>query len=184
MPRPSVGDIIHLSDLLPLFDLLDNNTSKGYIGQIIAFYGTTPPTHTLLCDGSEISRTTYSELFNVIGTSEGEGDGSTTFNLPDLRDRWIKYSGTENNVGEKIAEGLPNITGSLQTGHSLALFLGTASSGAFRVNTSLSGGSVSGSVWTYYKGFTFNASLSNSIYGASTHVTPKSIALLPCIIYE
>ena len=184
MPRPSVGDIIRLSDLLPLFDLLDNNTSKGYIGQIIAFYGTTPPPHTLLCDGSEISRETYYELFNVIGTSEGEGDGATTFNLPDLRDRWIKYSGTENNVGEKIAEGLPNIHGTLQTGHSLALFTQKVGTGAFRVDTSLPDGSIRGTTGTYYKGFIFNASLSNSIYGASTHVTPKSVALLPCIIYE
>ena len=44
----------------------------------------------LHCDGSEISRTTYSELFNVIGTLYGSGNGSTTFNLPDLRGQFLR----------------------------------------------------------------------------------------------
>lgn len=41
----------------------------------------------LICDGSAVSRTTYADLFNIIGTSFGAGDGSTTFNLPDMRGR-------------------------------------------------------------------------------------------------
>jgi len=55
------------------------------IGTIIQWGSNTIPTGWLLCDGSAISRTTYSDLFSVIGTSFGAGDGSTTFNLPDLR---------------------------------------------------------------------------------------------------
>ena len=51
-------------------------------GAVSAFAGTTAPTGWLKCDGSAISRTTYSALFNVIGTTYGTGDGSTTFNLP------------------------------------------------------------------------------------------------------
>ena len=51
-------------------------------GSVTAFAGTSAPTGWLKCDGSAISRTTYSELFNVIGTTYGAGDGSTTFNLP------------------------------------------------------------------------------------------------------
>ncbi len=43
------------------------------------------PTGYLLCDGSEISRTTYIDLFNTIGTYYGEGNGSTTFNIPNLK---------------------------------------------------------------------------------------------------
>ena len=43
----------------------------------------------MLCDGSEVSRTTYQQLFNTIGTSYGQGDGFTTFNLPDLRGKDI-----------------------------------------------------------------------------------------------
>lgn len=56
---------------------------------IIKIWGTdSPPDGYLICDGSEISRTTYSGLFNVIGTTFGAGDGSSTFNLPDLSGRF------------------------------------------------------------------------------------------------
>jgi microcystin-dependent protein len=56
-------------------------------GSMIAFGGTTAPTGWLICDGSAISRLTYASLFGIIGTHYGAGDGSTTFNLPDLRGR-------------------------------------------------------------------------------------------------
>lgn len=55
------------------------------IGTILPFSGGTLPTGYLFCDGSAISRTEYAGLFNVIGTSFGAGDGSTTFNLPNLK---------------------------------------------------------------------------------------------------
>lgn len=57
------------------------------IGAITQFSGETAPTNWLLCNGQAISRTDYAELFGVIGTTYGTGDGSTTFNLPDLRGR-------------------------------------------------------------------------------------------------
>lgn len=57
------------------------------IGAGCDYYGTTAPTNYMFADGSAISRTTYSELFAIIGTTYGEGDGSTTFNLPDKRER-------------------------------------------------------------------------------------------------
>lgn len=52
------------------------------------------PTGYLLCNGSAVSRSTYSALFAVIGTAFGSGDGSTTFNLPDFRDRFPVGAGT------------------------------------------------------------------------------------------
>lgn len=55
------------------------------IGTIIQYGSDTIPDSWLLCDGSAVSRTTYAELFAVIGTTFGVGNGSTTFNLPDLR---------------------------------------------------------------------------------------------------
>lgn len=54
-------------------------------GTIMGWGGTTAPDQWLLCDGSAISRTTYSALFSAIGTTYGAGNGTTTFNLPDLR---------------------------------------------------------------------------------------------------
>ncbi len=58
------------------------------VGGIILYGGATAPTGWLLCNGADISRTTYAALFAVLGTAFGAGDGSTTFNLPDLRQRF------------------------------------------------------------------------------------------------
>lgn len=54
-------------------------------GIIASYGGDTAPSGWLICDGSEISRTTYADLFSAIGTKYGSGDGSTTFNLPDFK---------------------------------------------------------------------------------------------------
>lgn len=56
-------------------------------GSIIQWGGATAPSNWLLCDGSNVSRSTYASLFAAIGTSFGVGDGTTTFTLPDLRGR-------------------------------------------------------------------------------------------------
>jgi microcystin-dependent protein len=63
------------------------------IGAINAYGGATAPNGWLLCHGQAISRTGYAELFAVIGTAYGSGDGSTTFNVPDLRESTIKGAG-------------------------------------------------------------------------------------------
>lgn len=59
------------------------------VGSVINYPGNTPPSKWFLCYGQQISRTTYSALFDVIGTTYGAGNGSTTFNLPDCRGRVI-----------------------------------------------------------------------------------------------
>ena len=63
------------------------------IGIILPYGGSVAPNNYLMCDGSAISRTTYSKLFAVIGTNFGGGDNSTTFNLPDLREAVPKGTG-------------------------------------------------------------------------------------------
>jgi len=62
-------------------------------GTVSAFAGNTAPTGYVLCDGSAVNRTTQAALFAVIGTTYGVGDGSTTFNLPDLRGRVVAGMG-------------------------------------------------------------------------------------------
>jgi microcystin-dependent protein len=52
----------------------------------MSYAGSTAPDGWLVCNGQEVSRTTYSKLFEVIGTTYGEGDGSTTFNVPTASD--------------------------------------------------------------------------------------------------
>ena len=59
------------------------------VGTIVPFAGTTIPSGYMACDGSAISRTTYAELYNAIGTTYGSGNGTSTFNLPDLNGRFL-----------------------------------------------------------------------------------------------
>jgi microcystin-dependent protein len=60
------------------------------IGQVIQAQVSVSPSGYLYCDGTAVSRTTYSALFAAIGTAHGIGDGSTTFNLPDLRGKFLR----------------------------------------------------------------------------------------------
>lgn len=85
-------------------------------GTILDFGGTAAPAGYLLCDGGAVSRTTYADLFAAIGTNWGSGDGSTTFNVPDLRRRVTVGSGgvgsTElaNTVGSEGGEETHRLT--------------------------------------------------------------------------
>lgn len=63
------------------------------VGAIISYGGSTAPSGWLLCQGQAVSRTTYADLFKAIGTAFGSGDGSTTFNVPDLREATTKGVG-------------------------------------------------------------------------------------------
>lgn len=67
----------------------ENSTINEPIGTVKMYAGSTSPAGYLICDGSAISRTTYSNLFDIIGTTYGTGDGSTTFNIPNLKGRTV-----------------------------------------------------------------------------------------------
>ena len=64
------------------------------VGSYIQHAGPTAPTGFIACDGAAVSRTTYADLFDVIGTTYGAGNGSTTFNLPDARGLVMVGAGT------------------------------------------------------------------------------------------
>ncbi len=85
------------------------------IGAVIPFAGTSAPTGYLMCSGQAVSRTTYAALFAVIGSSHGEGDGSTTFNLPDYRGRFLRGvddgEGRDPNSGGRTAMNTGGNTG-------------------------------------------------------------------------
>ena len=73
---------------------LSVNSLPFVVGQVCFFAMQTSPTGFLVCDGSAVSRTTYASVFAAIGTLYGAGNGSTTFNLPDLRGEFIRgYDG-------------------------------------------------------------------------------------------
>lgn len=93
-------DEIHLTPTITLDDAQGHDMPTG---AIIPWPTDTPPAGWLLCDGSAVSRTQYANLFAVIGETWGEGDGSTTFNVPDLRGRFPlgrAQSGTGSVLGE------------------------------------------------------------------------------------
>lgn len=74
------------------------------IGTVIAMAANYAPSGYVLCNGSAVSRSTYSDLFDKIGTTYGSGNGSTTFNLPNLTNKFIQGSGTAGTVKRAYVE--------------------------------------------------------------------------------
>lgn len=119
-------------------------------------------------EGATVSRSTYSNLFQVYGTTYGAGDGSTTFQLPDFRNRAIWGA----NTAGYIAAGLPNLSGWVQGAGDRGESSQTCD--GFLFSKRAHGISVNNDGkpdWTY----NFNASNYNSIYGNSTTVQPPAI---------
>ena len=109
-------------------ELLDNPTITGDtypIGAIAPFAGTTTPQNWLLCDGREVSRETYSELFAVIGTTWGAGDGSTSFNLPNLSNRFPVGAGDDYAIASTGGEKEVTLTIDEMPSHSHTLYAQT-----------------------------------------------------------
>lgn len=79
-------------------------------GTVIARLSTTVPTGWLFCNGAEVSRTTYATLFAVIGTTYGAGNGTTTFNLPDLQSRFLYGKSPATSVGDTGGEETHTLT--------------------------------------------------------------------------
>lgn len=76
------------------YNKTETNNISVPIGAVVDFAGSNPPTKYLMCNGQEVSRTDYAELFAVIGTTWGAGNGSTTFNVPNLQGRTTIGVGT------------------------------------------------------------------------------------------
>lgn len=144
------------------------------VGTIIAVAYTGVPEGYMHCNGAAVNRTTYVNLFNKIGTTYGAGDGSTTFNLPNTVARFLEGG---IGAGTYYEAGLPNITGNIS---------------AFK--SSISGAFVGSNNTNRYDGWndnedeyavstSFDASRSNSIYGASTTVQPPAMTVIYCIKY-
>lgn len=145
-------------------------------GMILPFLGTSVPEGYLLCNGSNVSRTTYANLFTVIGTKCGAGDGSTTFTLPNLHRRFAEYTTTPSEVGNPVEAGLPNIIGS--TGSNGGLTSDAHPNGCL---TEQQGTNKFDPGSYTQKCMGIDASLSSSCYGKSSTIQPSSLRLLPCI---
>ena len=162
----------------PLDKWVLQNPAKGItpqsgvpVGTLEYFAMATPPAGYLKADGSEISRETCPDLYRVIGTTYGEGDGSTTFNLPDLIGRFPQGSATP---GKMVEAGLPDITGrgSGTDHYGYSGSLKQIGNNGPLVGAVSGGGAIA---------FDLSASRSNPVYGKSNTVQPPSLTLLPCI---
>lgn len=117
-------------------------------------------------EGQAVYRNTYVNLFNIYGTKYGSGNGSTTFNLPDFRNRTLW--GTSAGSYGYISAGLPNITGTFEGASQNSNY----TTGAFYVigrNTKVSNDGKEDNTYG------FDASRSSSIYGRSSTVQPPAI---------
>ena len=152
-------------------------------GSVIFVHATDVPQGLLLCNGAAVSRTKYAKLFSVIGTKYGSGDGSSTFNLPNLNGRVLQATSNIGDVGKFLEAQLPNITGGF--GNFLCQDMGgnanTEAKGCFR--SSNAGGSYSTTPQVSVEGddgISINASFSNSTYSGGK-LQPAALQLLACI---
>lgn len=145
-------------------------------GTIIHYAGRTVPSGWLICNGANVSRTDYAALFAAIGTIYGAGNGSTTFGLPNLNDRFLEGTTYTGSVGTYHSAGLPNITGSFTSHGNTGSMVTTGpfTNGGPRIHSN-SGGAEDGR--TVY----MNANRCSSLYGTTGTVQPPSMAALPLI---
>ena len=161
-------------------------SKDGIVGQVVYFARNTAPEGWLKCNSATISRTTYAELFNAIGTTFGAGDGST-FGLPDLRGEFIRGwddgrgvdSGRAFGVSQGDSTKLPNT--SFTTDNP-----GDHSHGYYRPSGKLP---QSGSATACYVSESYQstggagAHIHTITGGGDSETRPKNVALLACIKY-
>ena len=101
-------------------------------GAVVPYGGGTAPTGYLLCDDSAVSRTTYATLFAIVSTTYGAGNGTTTFNVPDLRDRLPLGKGTNNSTlgGETTGAAASAVQATASGSASLTVTTGTFATSA------------------------------------------------------
>lgn len=146
-------------------------------GVISGYAGTTPPAGWLWCNGSLYSRTTYADLFAAIGTKWSAGDGSTTFGVPDSRNRTLWGANTASVVGQYLAAGLPNITGQITADNLGEYAQAPSPSSALQYNLN-SYPRQEGGIGSSVSIVNLNAAYSSSIFGASGTVQPASAQTL------
>lgn len=177
--------------------LLAGAPQDAPVGSHLWHYGTTAPDGYLIADGAALSRSVYAELFAVIGTTYGTGNGSTTFNLPDLRDEFVRGKGTSRAVGNKQGDAARRqihiysyLSGSSESIGKRVIFYGSgaggsAGSGMMKV------GPITGFTTTANSGTYSPRGPSVDIIDyvardnlpVDTENRPQNITLLPCIKY-
>lgn len=154
---------------------------------IVAYFGmSTAPAGWLKCNGAAVSRTDYADLFAAIGTAYGVGDGSTTFNLPEVRGEFIRC--LDDGRGVDAARTLGSAQGDQNKEHNH----GVTDPGHNHTNNATANSSLSAGAHSYAVGLsgsttTINDSTLNNTTGISvqnsggSEARPRNIAFLACI---
>lgn len=165
-------------------------SSNNAVGSVAFFAGNTAPLGWLKANGAAVSRTAYSKLFAYIGTSFGSGDGSTTFNLPDLRGEFLRAWDDGRGIDSGRSFASTQSSQNLSHSHTGAVLPGGAHSHTTSASYRTSGGSVA------FGGTGGSMGLQNGVNGVGDHVhglsidnsggteaRPRNVALLLCIKY-
>lgn len=166
---------------------LSSNVILIPTGMIAPFAMSTAPTGWLECDGSAVSRTTYAALFTALSTTHGVGDGSTTFNIPDLRGEfirgWDNGKGTDSSrtFASSQTDGIPRLYGKFGDHHTGRLnsydYTGFTNpfieEGSTSYRSTIESASGSGG---QFIGFD-----SSRIITATDDVRPRNIAMMYCV---
>lgn len=169
--------------------IYSDGTNVGYAmpftqpGTIISYGGAAAPSGFLSCDGAAVSRSTYSALFQAISTTWGAGDGTTTFNVPDLRGAFVRGSGAGLNpstrtVGTYEADAYLNHSHAItDPGHTHTMdFAQSGDDKAYPLGSGLLYNTGTRTTNSSTTGITVNTSTTGS-----TETRPKNYATLFCI---
>ncbi len=162
------------------------------VGTVIPYAAAVPPPGYLECNGSAVGRATYKELFAVVGTIYGAGDGTTTFNLPDYRGEFLRGwdHGRGVDAGRELGRGqeatrIPNL-GFLKADSTSAILLGPSSAemvNSAQLGVACSDGNINSSSMAGY--FTTGLTITqypNNGYSHKTFSTrPRNVAVMYCI---
>lgn len=142
-------------------------------GTVIPYGNTSAPYGYIKCNGAAISRTVYADLFAAVGTNFGAGDGSTTFNLPDLRGEFVR--GWDDGRGIDSGRGFASAQGHMFQDHTHNSYDHTA---GFGYQSHYSGPY---SPINQYDSTRATSGAVSGTYGSETR--PRNIAMLYCIKY-
>ncbi|SDU08373.1 tail fiber protein [Stappia sp. ES.058] len=149
-------------------------------GSIMPFATSTPPAGWLVCNGASVSRATYTDLFATVGTTFGSGDGSTTFNLPDLRGEFVR--GWDNGRGVDNGRAFGSAQGDELGEHkhiSMEAASGSIGGGNAGADAGTGPTNTSGRHSITYANTTYEAHETGLAGGSETR--PRNVALLWCI---
>lgn len=187
-PTPAAGMLRYNSDESRFEGYTTSWEAIIPAGAVMAYAMTTAPNGWLECDGSAVSRTTYAALFSAIGTTYGNGDGSTTFNLPDLRGEfvrgWDNGRGVDGSraLGSSQLDQMQRITGDIPWNSAI---VGAQTEGAFSVTTgnpSRNAINVGLSIGSFDSAVDFDSANSPTAR-TGDETRPRNVALMYCIKY-